>query len=84
MLHTASETATRTRWRLREGVRFLRPGSVSPGPQVHAYRAGEASTLCALPLDLLLWEQFHDLDFTAVPLRDRCRSCSALADSTPE
>jgi hypothetical protein len=80
MLHTASETATKARWPRREGVRLLRPGSVSPGPWVHAYREGEESTLCALPLDLLLWEQFHHLDFTEVPPRVRCQSCTALAD----
>ena len=84
MLHTASETTTRTRWPRREGVRFLRPGSTSPGPQIHAYRAGEATTLCALPLDLLIWEQFGHLDFTQLPERDRCRSCRALADSAPD
>ena len=82
MLHAAAETATRARRPRR--VPFLRPGSTSPGPQIHAYRAGEATTLCALPLDLLIWEQFGHLDFTQLPERDRCRSCRALADSAPD
>jgi hypothetical protein len=84
MLHTASETTTRTRWPRRQIVAFLRSRALSPGPRVHAYRGGEGITLCSLPLDLLIWEQFRDVDFTRVPPADRCEACSALADRPEE
>jgi hypothetical protein len=79
MLHTASDTVTRTRWRHREAGPFFRSGSLTVGRWAHAYREGQVLTLCALPLDVLHWRPFTDVDFTAVVAADRCPACTTLA-----
>lgn len=79
MLHTATDTIRKTRWRDRPRP-YVGTGSRAVGRWAHAYREGQSITLCAVPLDLLHWREFVELDFDAVAERDRCELCALLAD----
>jgi hypothetical protein len=79
VLHTASDTLSRRRWRDRRPP-YLGKDSPVVGRWAHAYREGEPATLCALPLELLHWRPFVGLDFRDVAARDRCEACVLLAD----
>jgi hypothetical protein len=80
MLRVASETITKLpQPRQRLGWLFAPKRVNTIGRWTHAFNEGAATTLCGLPLELLFWERFTDLDFEQVNEDDRCAACQIIA-----
>jgi hypothetical protein len=81
VLRVASETITKVNQprRRRLGWLFAPKHVTTVGRWTHAFSDGDATTLCGLPLELLFWERFTDLNFEQVNQDDRCAACDVIA-----